>query len=97
MDTLKLILDFIGEHHPEAVTWTGDYSGFTEKPGDRHAYGYTGTVFNGHGCSVSVGHAVNPHPVYHVTAACKDGEIVWKGRIVGGRVEEAGYETAKSG
>jgi hypothetical protein len=92
MDILKLVVDFIREHHPEAGPSIKDYSRFIETPGDKHHHGYASTVLTGYNWEINIGHAVTPRRVYRVTAKYNDGEIVWNGRIIDRQVEETSYE-----
>jgi len=91
MEILKLVVEYIKEHHPEAGALIKDYSKFTEKPEGERLFGYTRVEFVGGNWNISIGHAVTPLTIYRVRADYNNGEIVWIGKIIKEQVEEDSY------
>ena len=92
MDILKLVIQFLTQKHPELGALLPGYDTFTRHSQGAHLEGYSRAVFSGGGWEISIGHAVTPRTVYRVTADYNKDEIVWKGQIVNGQVEEKSYD-----
>jgi hypothetical protein len=91
MDILKLVVDYIKQHHPEAGALIKDYTGFTLSSDGKRLQGYSSVVFIGDNWNISIGHAVTPLTIYRVRADYNNGEIVWTGQVINGQVEENSY------
>ncbi len=94
MDVLKTVLDYIKENHPEAAVPLEDYSCFTVSSAGKSAPGYSRSVYSGGGWNVSIGRPVTREIIYNVRAEYNNGDILWVGRILNGKVEENGYENS---
>ncbi len=95
MDVLKTILDYIKENHPDAVLLLVNDSCYTVNSEGRGKLGSRRSVYSGGGWEISIGRPVTPERIYNVKAEYNNGDIVWIGRILDGKVEEKSYE--KSG
>jgi hypothetical protein len=92
MDILKLVVEFIKEHHPAAGSLIKDYTRFILSSDGKRLQGYSSAVFTGDNWEISIGHAVTPRTIYQIRADYNKGEIVWTGQIINGQVEEKGYD-----
>jgi hypothetical protein len=91
MEILKLVIEYIKQHHPRAGAFIIDYTKFAEKPEGERLFGYTKAEFVGGNWNISIGHAVTPLTIYSVRADYNNGEIVWTGKIINEQVEEVSY------
>ena len=92
MEILKMVVEFIKEHHPEAGALIIDYTKFILNSDGKRLQGYTSAVFIGDNWNISIGHAVTPLTIYRVRAMYNNGEIVWTGQVINRQVEEKGYD-----
>jgi hypothetical protein len=93
MDMLKTILDFIKENHPDACVPAADENCFTVNSDSRRKPGYRRTVYNGGGWEIAIGRPVTPEKIYNIRAEYQNRRIIWKGRIINGKIEENSYDS----
>ena len=91
MEILKLVVEFIKEHHPAAGALIIDYTKFVMSSEGKRLEGFSRVVFTGDNWNISIGHAVTPLTIYSVRADYNNGEIVWTGKIINEQVEENSY------
>jgi hypothetical protein len=91
MEILKLVVEYIKEHHPAAGVLIKDYTKFSLSSDGKRLQGYSSVVFIGDNWNISIGHAVTPLTIYRVRADYNNGEIVWTGQVINGQVEEDSY------
>jgi hypothetical protein len=94
-DVLKRVIDYIKENHPDAVASLVDEGCFTAGYGGKRVLGYRKSVYSGGGWYIKIGHPLTPEIVYNIQAVYNNGEIIWCGRILNGKVEELSYENIK--
>ncbi|MDD4923821.1 MAG: hypothetical protein PHF74_03160 [Dehalococcoidales bacterium] len=85
-------MDYIRENHPEAAVPLEDYSCFTVSSEGKRAPGYSRSVYSGSGWNISIGRSVTPERIYNIKAEHNNGDTIWTGRIINGRIEENSYE-----
>jgi hypothetical protein len=91
-DVLKTVLDYIKENHPDAAGSLVDTGYFTVSSDSKRVLGNRRSIYSGSGWNISIGHPVIPEIVYNIKAVYNNGEIIWSGRILNGKVEEQCYE-----
>ncbi|MGA3093924.1 MAG: hypothetical protein ABSD79_00880 [Dehalococcoidales bacterium] len=91
MEILKLVVEYIKQHHPEAGALIIDYTKFAMSSEGKRLQGFSSAVFTGDNWDISIGHAVTPLTIYRVRADYNNGEIVWTGQVINGQVEENSY------
>ena len=92
MDVLKTILGYIKENHPDAGPLPVNDSYYTVNSEGREKLGYRRSVYSGGGWNISIGRPVTPERIYNIKAEYNNGDIVWIGRLINGKVEENSYE-----
>lgn len=92
MDILKTIVQYIKENHPEAGLPEADGICYKVDSDSRRKLGYSRSVYSGGGWDISIGRPVTPERIYNVKAEYNNGDIVWVGRVINGKVEEKSYE-----
>jgi len=91
MEILKMVVEFIKQHHPEAGALIIDYAKFVMSSEGKRLQGFSSVVFTGDNWDISIGHAATLLTIYRVRADYNKGEIVWTGKIIEDQVEENSY------
>ena len=91
-DVLKTVFEYIKENHPDTAIFMVDAGCFAVSSAEKRVSGNRRSVYSGGGWDVAIGHPVTPEIIYNVKAVYNNGEIIWTGSILNGKVEEQSYE-----